>query len=110
MTYKQGSIVKLNFDPTKGHEQAGYRPALVVSRTMFNKNMRQIVVCPITSKSRRFPTRIPLDDRTQTQGYIICDQIRTLDVDARKPRLVEELPEDLLKRALNMVVAIFEKE
>ena len=110
MTLKQGSIVKLDFDPTKGHEQAGYRPALVISRTLFNQNMNQIVVCPITSKSNPFPTRIPLDGRTQTQGYIICDQIRTLDIEARKPRFIEPLPGDLLETALNMVSAIFEIE
>ena len=110
MTIKQGSIVKLDFDPTKGHEQVGYRPALVISRTLFNLNTRQIVVCPITSKSKPFPMRIPLDGRTATQGYIICDQVRTLDVEARKPWFVEEVPEDILEKILDIVSAIFEKE
>ena len=110
MTLKQGSIVKLNFDPIKGHEQAGYRPALIVSRTLFNQNMRQIVVCPITSKSKPFPTRIPLDGRTSAQGFVICDQVRTLDVEARKPHFVENLPEDLLKKVLDIMSAILEKE
>ena len=110
MTFKQGDIIKFDFDPTKGHEQAGYRPALVVSRTLFNQNTGQVVVCPITSKSKPFPMRIPLDDRTQTQGYLICDQVRTIDVAARNPQFVETLPEDLLEKALVTISAIFEME
>ncbi|MCL2336205.1 MAG: type II toxin-antitoxin system PemK/MazF family toxin [Firmicutes bacterium] len=110
MIFKQGNIIKFGFDPTKGHEQAGYRPALVVSRSLFNQNTGQVVVCPITNKSKPFPMRIPLDNRTKTQGFIICDQVRPVDAAARDPKFVETLPEDLLEKALQIVSAIFEME
>ena len=108
MIFSQGDIVKLNFDPTLGHEQSGYRPALVVSRDLYNANTRQIVVCPITSKTKDLPMRIELDERTSTVGYIICDQIRTIDVIARNPSFVEKLPKDLLELVLETVTAIFQ--
>jgi len=106
MNFKQGDIVIVNFDPTLGHEQAGLRPALVISKDLYNRNTKQIVVCPITSKVRPLPMRIQLDERTKTQGYIICDQIRTLDVSARNPHFAETLPEDLLDTVKQVVSAI----
>ena len=108
MIFEQGDIVKFNFDPTLGHEQAGYRPALVISRDLYNANTKQIVVCPITSKAKTLPMRIALDGRTSTIGYIICDQIRTIDIIARKPLFVEKLPEDLLNLAVEIVTAIIQ--
>ena len=111
MICNQGDIVKLDFDPVKGHEQAGYRPALVVSRSFFNQNFRQAVVCPITSRSKPFPPlRVALDSRTATQGFIICDQVRTIDLAARNPQYIESIPEDLLEEALQRVIAIFDGE
>ena len=97
MSFKQGDIVITNLSHTVGHEQAGQRPVLVMSKDLFNANTKQIVVCPITSKAKPLPMRLPLDERTKTQGYILCDQMRTLDAIARTPRFVERLPEDLLE-------------
>ena len=106
--FEQGDIVKFNFDPTLGHEQAGYRPALVVSRDLFNANTKQIVVCPITSKTKPLPMRIMLDNRTATVGYIMCDQIRTIDVVARNPIFAEKLPKNLLDVVLETIIAVFQ--
>jgi mRNA interferase MazF len=106
MSFQQGDIVIVNFDPTLGHEQAGLRPALVVSKDMYNKNTNQIVVCPITSKAKPLPMRIPIDDRIKTHGYIMCDQMRTFDIRARKPRFAEKLPDDILEVVKQTVSAI----
>ena len=46
---KQGDLVLLDFNPTKGYEQSGFRPAVVISNNVFNKNTRMVIVCPITS-------------------------------------------------------------
>jgi mRNA interferase MazF len=106
MSFKQGDIVIVNFDPTLGHEQAGLRPALIISKEMYNRNTNQIVVCPITSKAKPLPMRILLDDRTKTQGYIMCDQIRTFDINARKPKFAESLPDNLLDVVRQTVCAV----
>jgi mRNA interferase MazF len=107
VTFECGDIIALEFSPTKGHEQSGYRPALVVSRTFYNAKTGYVVVCPITNTSRPYPTRISLDERTKTTGFVICEQVRTIDANARNPRLVEKLPNDLLQQVLDLVMSIF---
>jgi len=110
LTFEQGDIIALDFSPTQGHEQSGYRPALVVSRNLYNAKTGFVVVCPITNTLKPFPTRIALDERTQTTGFVICEQIRTIDVAARSPRFFEKLPDDLLRQALDIVSSVFQGE
>jgi mRNA interferase MazF len=110
LTFEQGDIITLDFSPTQGHEQSGYRPALVVSRNFYNAKTGYIVVCPITSTLKSFPMWIALDERTKTTGYVICEQIRTFDVKARNPKLIEKIPEDFLRQVINIVTSIFEGE
>ncbi|MCD7777284.1 MAG: type II toxin-antitoxin system PemK/MazF family toxin [Clostridiales bacterium] len=57
----QGEIIKISFNPQSGHEQVGYRPAVVVSNNDFNKYTKMALVCPITNTNNSFPLHIPLD-------------------------------------------------
>lgn len=86
---KQGSIIKINFNPQSGHEQAGYRPALIVSNDFFNEKTNMTIVCPITNTNNKFPLHVPLDSRTQTTGVILCEQLRSLDIEARGYHFIE---------------------
>jgi mRNA interferase MazF len=104
----QGDIVKLDFTPQSGHEQAGYRPALVVSNDFFNSKTNFAIVCPITNTMNSFPLHVQLDGRTQTTGVIMCEQIKSLDIRQRNCRFVEKLPEDILGRVINIVFAEIE--
>jgi len=108
LTFKQGDIVALNFSPTLGYEQAGYRPALVISKDLYNTMTGYIVICPITNTLKEFPTRVALDERTKTTGVVICEQIRTIDAEARNPKFLEKMPEDLLQQVIEIVSSIFE--
>ena len=63
---KQGDIIKVSFNPQMGHEQAGYRPALVVSNDIFQAQTKLAVVCPITNTDNKFPLHVSLDNRTKT--------------------------------------------
>ena len=103
---KQGDIILVDFDPTLGREQAGHRPAVVISRTAYNQKRNMVVVCPITGSVKPLRFRIPLDDRTQIQGDVICEQVRVIDLLARKCKFVERLPKDLLEKVLDAVSAI----
>ncbi len=105
---KQGSIIKISFNPQSGHEQAGYRPAVVISNNFFNQKAKLSIVCPITNTNNHFPLHIPLDDRTQTTGVILCEHIRTLDLTSRAYQTVEELPEDILKKVIDIVYSEIE--
>ena len=99
----QGDIIKVNLNPTKGHEQAGYRPALVISNDFFNMKTNLVIACPITNTNNRFPLHIELDKRTQTKGVILCEHIKSLDLASRGYKLVERIPQDILENVLNVV-------
>lgn len=79
---QRGDIIWINFNPTKGHEQTGLRPALVISSSLYNVKAGLILVCPITSKIKGYPfeVEIKLDG---THGAILTDQIKSLDWKAR---------------------------
>ena len=105
---KQGDIIKLNFNPQAGHEQAGYRPAVVLSNDFFNQKTNLTIVCPITNTNNKFPLHIPLDARTKTTGVILCEHIKALDLGTRQYRVVEKLPDDLLQQAVDIVFSEIE--
>lgn len=100
---KQGDIIKLDFNPQAGHEQAGYRPAVVLSNDFFNQKTNLTIVCPITNTNNAFPLHIPLDNRTKTTGVILCEHIKALDLGTRPYRVIEKLPNDLLQLAVDIV-------
>ncbi len=105
---KQGDIIKVNFNSQKGHEQAGFRPALVVSNNIFNKKTNLAILCPISNTDNKFPLHIPLDNRTKTTGAIFCEHVRTLDLNAREYKFVEKIPKDILKEIVDIVFAQIE--
>jgi mRNA interferase MazF len=100
---KQGDIIKLDFNPQVGHEQAGYRPALVVSGEYFNWKTKMALVCPISNTTSAFPFHIPLDRRTVTTGAIFCEHIKSLDLDVRGYKFIERIPGDILKKVLKTI-------
>lgn len=100
---KQGDIIKLNFNPQAGHEQAGYRPALVVSNDIFHQKTNLVIVCPISNTPNTFPLHIKLDDRTSTTGSVLCQHIKSLDLVTRGYILVEHLPDDILQEVLDVI-------
>lgn len=105
---KQGDIIIIDLNPKAGHEQAGNRPAVVISNNFFNQKTNMTLVCPITSTDRKFPLHIPLNDRTKTKGNILCEHIRAVDLNYRTHRKVEELPKDLLKQVVDIIYAEIE--
>ena len=76
---EQGDIVMLNFSPQAGHEQAGRRPALVVSNASFHRYTGLAIFCPITNQIKDYPLHVRLDDRTRTTGEILCEHVKSLD-------------------------------
>ena len=102
-TPNQGDIVILNFNPQAGHEQAGRRPALIVSNKSFHRYTRMAIVCPITNQIKDYPMHVKLDGRTRTTGEILCEHVKSLDIAARGAVFVESLPDDLLDDVLERV-------
>lgn len=106
---KQGTIIKINFNPQSGHEQAGYRPAVVISNNFFNQKANLSIVCPITNTNNHFPLHIPLDERTKTTGVVLCEHIKSLDLNSRTYQEIEELPKDILDRVIDVVYSEIEQ-
>jgi mRNA interferase MazF len=81
-----GDLIWTDFDPTRGREQAGRRPALVVSSATFTENTGLAVVCPITSRVRPFPTSVVLPAGLPVAGEILTSHVRSIDTQARPIR------------------------
>ena len=86
MELKQYAVVLVNLDPTLGSEIKKTRPCLVISPDEINNNLRTIIIAPMTTKSKLYPTRIKVRHNNQT-GWIVIDQIRTID----KSRIIRVL-------------------
>lgn len=106
---KQGDIIYVDFNPTKGHEQRGKRPAIVVSINVFNKNTNMIIVCPITSNIKEFPTHYTLEDTKKVKGAVLCEHIRSLDYFSRKVEYVESASDNDLTSVLVLLNASIEE-
>ena len=81
----------LDFNPTIGHEQKGFRPAVVISNNIFNINTKIVMVCPITSNEKEFPTHYKLEDTKKVHGAVLCEHIRSIDYEIRNLNFVEKL-------------------
>lgn len=106
--FQQGDIVYLDFNPQSGHEQAGRRPALVVSNDLFNRVSSLTMVCPITHTDRGHPFHVRLDSRTKTQGVVMCDQARMLDLNSRRASFEEKAPVEITAEAVDLIIGFVE--
>lgn len=77
----------------------------MISNDFFNQKTNLTIVCPITNTNNKFPLHIPLDDRTVTTGVALCEHVKALDLNARAYRVVEQIPEDLLRMVIDVVFA-----
>lgn len=96
---KQGDILFLDFDPTLGHEQRGYRPCIVLTKSIRFLNY-MFGVAPITSNSREFPLHIPLLDSMEVKGKVLLEHHRMLDLETRKFKFVETAPPEFTEECV----------
>jgi mRNA interferase MazF len=104
-TPRRGDLVILDFNPQSGHEQKGRRPALVISKDVFNKATGLAICCPITNTDRKVPFHVPIAGRTSLTGFVMCEQVKSLDYRSRKMKLIERASQDVLDDALAIVDA-----
>lgn len=97
---QRGDFITLTFDPQSGHEQKGRRPALVISHTLFNQKTGLAIACPITNTNRHCPFHIPIPQNTNLTGFIMADQIKSIDYKSRKAKLIKSAPTTLLNETL----------
>jgi mRNA interferase MazF len=76
---RSADIVLVRFDPAYGHEQAGTRPGLVVSKDEYNQNSSFVVLCPITRNAKPWPFKLALPERQKIEGFVLADQLKSVD-------------------------------
>jgi mRNA interferase MazF len=103
---RRGDAIWLNFDPQSGHEQAGHRPALVLSPESYNRKTGLAVLCPITSQVKGYPFEVALPVGLPVSGAILADQVKSLDWRARKAALIKKLPPAIVNQACDLLVAL----
>lgn len=106
---EQGDVVFLDFNPIKGHEQNGFRSAVVISTNVFNKNTKMAIVCPITSNEKEFPTHYKLEDTRNIRGSVLCEHIRSMDYEIRNFKFVEKLSENDFISIITLLNACIEE-
>jgi mRNA interferase MazF len=96
----RGDIIWLTFNPQAGHEQAGRRPALVISPRLYNAKTSLILTCPITSQIKGYPFEVALPQGISIQGVILSDQIRSLDWRVRLATYIQTAPQETVEQVL----------
>lgn len=97
MEVTQYQVVLVNLDPTIGSEMKKTRPCVIISPDEMNKYLQTIIIAPITSSSKSYPTRVILKN-TKVKGWIVLDQIRTID----RQRVIKALGVLTEKEILNV--------
>jgi mRNA interferase MazF len=92
----RGHLVWLSLDPQSGHEQAGRRPALVLSPQSYNAPVGLALVCPVTSKAKGYPFEVPLPAGLLVSGVVLADHVKCLDWRSRRAEYVDEVPEGVV--------------
>ena len=92
----RGEIIWIDFDPVRGHEERGRRPALVISPKYYNSRSGLVFVCPITSRVKNYPFEVPLLLDT-VRGAVLVDHVRSVDWQARNTKYIERISEEIFK-------------
>jgi mRNA interferase MazF len=102
----RGDVVWLTFDPQAGHEQAGDRPALVISPQAYHAKTGLALVCPITSKVKHYPFEVGLPPGLPVTGVILADQIKSLDWKARQAQYICTLPPEIIEDVVAKIIPL----
>ncbi len=102
---RQGEFIVLTFDPQSGHEQRGRRPAMVVSKELFNRRSGFCIVCPITSTDRAYRFHVPVPEGSSVAGYIMVEQVKSIDFRARKAKRIGTAPAATVDEVLALLDA-----
>ena len=93
------------WSPEAGRGEKGRRPALVVSKDLFNRSTGLAIVCPVTGTDRGFPFHVPVPDDSSLTGFIIVEQVKSVDFRSRRARLIERASDELLADVLSILDA-----
>ena len=102
---EKGDFIVATFDPQSGHEQKGRRPALVISNSLFNKATGLAIVCPVTNTNRNIPFHIEVSEKSSLTGFIMVEQVKSIDYISRRVKFIEKADDELLNEVLSVLDA-----
>ena len=102
----RGDVVWLQFTPQAGHEQAGHRPALVLSPASYNRRSGLMLCCPITSRVKGYPFEVALPEGSGVIGVVLADQLKSLDWRARKAKLIAPASAEVLAMVTSRILPL----
>ena len=110
MTYTpdRGDVVWITLNPQAGHEQAGRRPAVVLSPGAYNARVGLALVCPVTSKEKGYPFEVRIPTGLPISGVVLADQLKSLDWRARQAEFVARLPLQTTQEILQKLLVLLE--
>jgi len=97
---RKGDAVWLNFNPQSGHEQAGRRPAIVVSPSSYNHKVGLALFCPITNQAKGYPFEVAIPKNAKVSGVVLSDQLKSLDWQTRNIKFIAKLPDSVIEEVL----------
>lgn len=100
---KRGDVVWISFNPQSGHEQAGHRPALVLSPQPYNRKVGLALICPITTRVKGYPFEVRVPEGLKVSGAILSDQVKSMDWGARGASMLCSVPDKTVHQVLNKV-------
>lgn len=106
----RGDVAWLRFDPQAGHEQAGTRPALVISPRSYNRRVGLALLCPVTSQVKGYPFEVVLPPGLEVEGAVLSDQVKSLDWRARRARFACSVPRDVIEETVARILTLVEPE
>jgi mRNA interferase MazF len=93
---ERGDLVWLTFDPQAGREQAGRRPALVLSPAPYNRRASLALVCPITNQAKGYPFEVALPEELSISGVVLADHVKSADWAARRAQFAAKAPSEVI--------------
>ena len=106
----RGDLVWVSLNPQAGHEQAGRRPALVLSPIKYNEKVGLALLCPITSRVKGYPFEVALPADGPVTGVVLADQVKNLDWQVRGAEVVGRAPEEVVLEVLGKLHALISPE
>ncbi len=102
----RGDAIWINFTPQAGHEQAGRRPAIVLSPQSYNEKVGLCLLCPITNKAKGYPFEVSIPADLGVTGVVLSDQAKSLDWRVRNAEFINELPETVTSEVLKKLKSL----
>lgn len=103
---ERGDAIWITLDPQAGHEQAGRRPALVLSPAAYNERVGLALLCPITGQAKGYPFEVAVPHELAVTGVVLADHVKSLDWRVRKAAKIDKIPEEVVAQVINRLNAL----